>query len=50
MARFKAIDDSAIIQKENNPSMAKDEKERSVQREVLVVNANLNFVPQGGGR
>ncbi|KAJ7386943.1 hypothetical protein OS493_003901 [Desmophyllum pertusum] len=50
MERFKAIDDSAIIQKENNPSMAKDGKERSVQREVLVANANLNFVPQGGAK
>lgn len=31
MERFKTIDVTVIDQKENNPSLAKDEKDRNVQ-------------------
>lgn len=45
MERFKTIDDSIINQKENNPSLAKDEKDRNAQEGII------NFVPQlVGGR
>lgn len=45
MESFKTIDDSIITQKENNPSLAKDERDRSAQEG----NANINFVPQLAG-
>lgn len=47
MERFKTIDDSIVSQKENNPSLAKDEKDRNARDS----SANLNYVPQlAGGR
>ncbi|XP_078360900.1 uncharacterized protein LOC144645268 isoform X2 [Oculina patagonica] len=45
MESFKTIDGSIITQKENNPSLAKDERDRSAQEG----NSNLNFVPQLAG-
>lgn len=45
MERFKAIDDSIVTQKENNPSLANDEKDRSARDS----SATLNYVPQLAG-
>lgn len=44
MERFKTTDVSVIDQKENNPSLAKDEKYRNAQDD----NATVNYVPQAG--
>ena len=44
MERFKNIDVTVIDQKENNPSLAKDEKDRNAQDG----NATVNYVPQAG--
>ena len=44
MERFKAIDVSVVDQKENNPFLAKDEKDRIAQDG----NAAVNYVPQAG--
>ena len=47
MERFKTIDDSIVTQKENNPSLAKDEKDRNARDDSTA----LNCVPQlVGGR
>ena len=46
MERFRTIDVSVINQKENNPSLARDEKDRNTQDG----NATLNHVPEAGGR
>ena len=47
MERFKTIDDSIVTQKENNPSLAKDEKDRNARDGSTA----LNYVPQlVGGR
>ena len=44
MERFKTVDVSVIDQKENNPSLAKDEKDRNAQDG----NATVNYVPHAG--
>lgn len=41
MERFKTIDVTVIDQKENNPSLAKDEKDRNVQDGA----ATVDYVP-----
>jgi len=46
MERFKTIDVGVINQKENNPSLTRDGKDRNAQDG----NAILNYVPQAGGR
>ena len=49
MERFKAVDAGVITQKENDPSLAKDENDRILQREITDSNTKLNFAQQVGG-
>lgn len=49
MERFNAVDAGIVVQKENDPSFAKDENDRITQRENMDSNAKLNLAQQVGG-